>query len=42
MKVREGYYEIMKQYPERIVRIDADKALEDVLLAVIKEIEQRL
>ncbi len=32
----------MKKYTERIVIIDEDKALEDVLLAVIKEIEQRL
>ncbi len=31
LKVREGYHILMKQFPERIVRIDADQTLEQVL-----------
>lgn len=31
LKVREGYHILMKQFPERIVRIDADQTLDRVL-----------
>lgn len=33
-KVREGYHLLMKTFPERIVRIDADRTLEEVLSSV--------
>lgn len=33
-KVREGYHLLMKTFPERIVRIDADRTLEEVLTSV--------
>ncbi len=41
-KVQEGYLKLLETYPERIVKIDANDILENVLIAVIKEIEQRL
>lgn len=41
-KVREGYQILLKKYPDRIVQIDANQSLENVLDAVIKEIEHRL
>ncbi len=41
-KVREGYIKLLKMYPERIVKIDANDNLGNVLNAVIKEIEHRL
>lgn len=41
-KVQEGYLKLLETYPERIVKIDANDSLENVLNAVIKEIEQRL
>jgi len=41
-KVQEGYLKLYEAYPERIVKIDANDILENVLNAVIKEIEQRL
>ena len=41
-KVQEGYLKLFETYPERIVKIDANDSLENVLNAVIKEIEQRL
>jgi dTMP kinase len=41
-KVQEGYLKLLETYPERIVKIDANDILENVLTAVIKEIEQRL
>jgi thymidylate kinase (EC 2.7.4.9) len=40
-KVRKGYLHLLDLYPERIVRIDANEDLENVLLSVIKEIELR-
>ncbi len=39
-KVREGYQLLMQRFPERIVRIDADQSLEDVLGAVTKALDQ--
>lgn len=41
-KVRDGYQILLGKYPERIKKIDAGESLENVLDAVIKEIEQRL
>lgn len=41
-KVREGYLLLLGKYPERIKMINAGESLENVLDAVIKEIEQRL
>jgi len=41
-KVREGYLELLASYPDRIVSIDANLDLENVLNAVIKEIELHL
>ncbi|MDH8677678.1 dTMP kinase [Fusibacter bizertensis] len=40
-KVRKGYLHLLDLYPERIVKIDANEDLENVLLSVIKEIELR-
>ncbi len=41
-KVQEGYLMLFKAFPERIVKINANDTLENVLITVIKEIEQRL
>lgn len=41
-KVREGYRILLDKYPDRIVQVDANQSLENVLDAVIKEIEHRL
>jgi dTMP kinase len=41
-KVREGYLKLADNYPNRIVAIDANQDLENVLNAVIKEIELHL
>lgn len=38
-KVREGYHILMQQHGKRIVRIDANDTFENVVSAVIKEIE---
>ncbi|GAB6106340.1 dTMP kinase [Fusibacter bizertensis] len=40
-KVRNGYLYLLANYPERIVKIDANLDLENVLSSVIKEIELR-
>lgn len=40
-KVRNGYLHLLESYPERIVKIDANLDLENVLSSVIKEIELR-
>lgn len=40
-KVYEGYLEITKIFPNRIVRIDASKNIEEVFKATIKIIEER-
>lgn len=41
-KVREGYQILLDKYPDRIVQVDANQSIENVLNAVIKEIEHRL
>ena len=41
-KVREGYQILLDKYPDRIVKVDANQSIENVLNAVIKEIEHRL
>lgn len=41
-KVFQGYQEVWRRYPERIVRIDATDTPEAVAKAVIAEIEKRL
>ena len=41
-KVREGYHLIMKTYPKRIVMIDGNQSLSDVVKATLKEIEVRI
>jgi dTMP kinase len=30
-RVYEGYHEVMKMYPKRVVRIDGNQSLEDVV-----------
>jgi dTMP kinase len=39
-KVQEGYHILMKQFPERLIRIDADQTLEEVLDAVTNVIDR--
>lgn len=41
-KVREGYLEVYKRYPERIVKIDGNQSIENILKEIIIEIEKRL
>ena len=41
-KVREGYLEVNKRYPERIVKIDGNQSIEHILKEIILEIEKRL
>lgn len=41
-RVYEGYCKLLTMHPERIVRINADQEVNDVLKDVIKEIEKRL
>lgn len=41
-KVREGYLEVYKRYPERIVKIDGNQSIEHILKEIIFEIEKRL
>ena len=41
-KVREGYLEVYKRYPERIVKIDGNQSIEHILKEIIIEIEKRL
>lgn len=41
-KVREGYLEVYKRYPERIVKIDGNQSIEHILKEIILEIEKRL
>lgn len=41
-KVREGYHLIMKTYHQRIVMIDGNQSLADVVKATLKEIEERI
>ncbi len=40
IKVREGYQILMKQFPNRIVRIDADQTLEEVLRDVSQALDR--
>lgn len=41
-KVREGYYLLLEKYPERIVKIDASKSIEEVTNDVYSLIEDKL
>lgn len=41
-KVREGYLEVYKRYPERIIKIDGNQSIEHILKEIIIEIEKRL
>ena len=41
-KVREGYQLLLERFPERIVKIDASRSLEEVLQDAAKIIEDRL
>lgn len=41
-KVRAGYLKLLEMYPNRIVKIDANKDLEHVLMATIKEVERHI
>ena len=41
-KVREGYLEVAKLYPERIVKIDGTKSIAEIAIIVIVEINKRL
>lgn len=41
-EVQKGYHKLMALYPERLVKIDADLAIEEVVKAVLKQIEQRV
>lgn len=41
-KVREGYLEVMKRFPERIVKIDANRSLEHVFEEVKRVLDQFL
>lgn len=41
-KVREGYLEVMKRFPERIVKIDANRSLEQVFEEVKRVLDQFL
>lgn len=38
-EVQKGYHKLLKMYPERIVRIDADVSIDKVIEEVIKQIE---
>lgn len=39
-KVQEGYYILLEKYPERIVKIDANGSIEDVLNQVTRVLDQ--
>jgi dTMP kinase len=39
-KVREGYLKLAKKYPERIIKIDAAKTIEEVFNEVVKVIQK--
>lgn len=41
-KVREGFHELVKKFPERIVVVDASKTADEVFEDAYKAIEQRL
>jgi dTMP kinase len=42
VKVREGYEEVLKMFPERMVRIDANQEIEKVLADITKVLVERL
>lgn len=42
LKVREGYEEVLKRFPERMVRIDANQEIEQVMVDIIKVLVERL
>lgn len=42
LKVREGYLEIAKKYPERIITIDGNQTLEDISLQMMNIIKEKL
>jgi dTMP kinase len=42
IKVREGYEEVLKKYPKRIVRVDANQEIEKVILDTNKVLLERL
>jgi dTMP kinase len=41
-KVRQGYLEVAKLFPDRIIVIDGHQPIEDVIKTIIKSIEERL
>lgn len=41
-KVREGYYILLKRFPERIIKIDASRSLDEVFLESFNLINERL
>ncbi len=41
-KVREGYLLLMERFPERIIKVDASKSLEEVFQAAAKMINEKL
>jgi dTMP kinase len=42
VKVREGYEEVLKMFPERMVRIDANQEIEKVIADITKVLVERL
>ncbi|WP_096203272.1 dTMP kinase [Bacillus sp. FJAT-45350] len=42
LKVQQGYQEVMKKYPERVLRVDANQDLELVIKDAIRIIENRI
>ena len=41
-KVYEGYQEVIKKYPDRIVVVDASKSIDEVLNDVLSIIKERI
>jgi dTMP kinase len=41
-KVREGYYKLLERFPERIIKVDASRSLEEVFLESFNLINERL
>lgn len=41
-KVREGYHEVMKMYPERVVKIDANGTIDEMLQDIMKVLGEKL
>jgi len=40
--VREGYVEVTRMYPNRIIKVKGDQALEDIINMILAEIKERL